>query len=141
MLVHIRNAKGGKDRFIPLPRRTLYALRYFWQTHKHPCFLFPSHNRVVDNFMDRGGVQKAMRVIIKECGITKSISPHNLRHSYATHLLEQGLDLRSVQHLLGHNSLNSTARYTHLTDISRKNTSQAINQLANELTLMWEMKV
>jgi len=140
MLVHIRNAKGGKDRFIPLPRRTLYALRCFWQTHKHPRFLFPSHNRVVDNFMDRGGVQKAMRAVIKECGITKSISPHNLRHSYATHLLERGLDLRSVQHLLGHNSLNTTARYTHLTDISRQNTSQAINQLANGLTLMWEIK-
>jgi len=88
--------------------------------------------------MDRGGIQKAMKRVIAECNIHKSISPHNLRHSYATHLLEQGLDLRSVQSLLGHNSLNTTARYTRLTQITRKNTVEAINQLADRLVLKWE---
>ena len=141
MLVHIRNGKGGKDRFIPIPRRTLYALRYYWQTHKNSRYLFPSQFNVNHTVMDRGGIQKAMKAVIKSCGINKSISPHNLRHSYATHLLEQGLDLRSVQHLLGHNSLNTTAKYTHLTDISRKNTSTTINQLTNDLTLSWDLKL
>jgi site-specific recombinase XerD len=133
MLVHIRNGKGGKDRFIPIPRRTLYALRYYWQTHKNSRYLFPSQFNVNHTVMDRGGIQKAMKAVIKSCGINKLISPHNL--------LEQGLDLRSVQHLLGHNSLNTTAKYTHLTDISRKNTSNTINQLANDLTLSWDLKL
>ncbi|SMY15360.1 tyrosine-type recombinase/integrase [Photobacterium aquimaris] len=141
MLVHIRNGKGGKDRFIPIPRRTLYALRYYWQTHKNSRYLFPSQFNVNHTVMDHGGIQKAMKAVIKSCGINKSISPHNLRHSYATHLLEQGLDLRSVQHLLGHNSLNTAAKYTHLTDISRKNTATTINQLANDLTLSWDLKL
>ena len=88
--------------------------------------------------MDRGGVQKALKQVIKSCGINKSISPHNLRHSYATHLLEQGVDLRSVQHLLGHQSLNTTARYTHITEITRKNTMEEINQLTDKLSLIWE---
>lgn len=138
MQVHIRQAKGGKDRFVPLPHRTLLALRVYWQSHKHARLLFPGKGRYQGICMDRGGVQKAMKRVIGECGIHKSISPHNLRHSYATHLLSQGLDLRSVQHLLGHASLNTTARYTQLTDITRQNTAQAVNRLADSLTLMWE---
>ncbi|ABE54424.1 phage integrase [Shewanella denitrificans OS217] len=138
MQVHIRDAKGGKDRLIPLPQRTLQALRYYWQTHRHPRYLFPGKDGKPNSLMDRGGIQKAMKKVISECHIHKSISPHNLRHSYATHLLEQGLDLRSVQQLLGHNSLNTTARYTRLTTITRKNTVESINQLTNNLVLMWE---
>jgi integrase/recombinase XerD len=138
MQVHIRDAKGGKDRLVPLPQRTLQALRYYWQTHRHPRYLFPGKEGKPNSLMDRGGIQKAMKKVISECNIHKSISPHNLRHSYATHLLEQGLDLRSVQHLLGHNSLNTTARYTRLTTITRKNTVESINQLTNNLVLMWE---
>jgi integrase/recombinase XerD len=138
MQVHIRDAKGGKDRLIPLPQRTLQALRYYWQTHRHPRYLFPGKEGKPNSLMDRGGIQKAMKKVISECNIHKSISPHNLRHSYATHLLEQGLDLRSVQHLLGHNSLNTTARYTRLTTITRKNTVESVNQLTNNLVLKWE---
>uniref|UniRef100_UPI0013CFECDA tyrosine-type recombinase/integrase n=1 Tax=Paraferrimonas sp. SM1919 TaxID=2662263 RepID=UPI0013CFECDA len=128
----------GKDRFVPLPKRTLLALRYYWKTHRHPSYLFPGANGDTTAYMDRGGIQKAMKRVVSDCNIHKSISPHNLRHSYATHLLEQGLDLRSVQQLLGHNSLNTTARYTRLTQITRKNTAQAINHLTNTLVLEWE---
>lgn len=141
MQVHIRNAKGGKDRLVPLPKRTLLALRYYWQTHRHPRYLFPGKDSKPDSLMDKGGIQKALKRVIAECNIHKSISPHNLRHSYATHLLEQGLDLRSVQSLLGHNSLNTTARYTRLTQITRKNTVEAINLLTDGLALKWECGV
>ena len=141
MQVHIRNAKGGKDRLVPLPMRTLLALRYYWKTHRHPRYLFPGKDSKPDSLMDKGGIQKALKRVIAECNIHKSISPHNLRHSYATHLLEQGLDLRSVQSLLGHNSLNTTARYTRLTQITRKNTVEAINQLTNDLALKWECDI
>ncbi|GGJ06329.1 integrase [Shewanella hanedai] len=141
MQVHIRDAKGGKDRFVPLPKRTLLALRYYWQTHRHQRLLFPGKDGKPDSMIDKGGIQKALKRVIAECNIHKSISPHNLRHSYATHLLEQGLDLRSVQTLLGHNSLNTTARYTRLTQITRKNTVEAINQLTDDLALKWECNV
>ncbi len=141
MQVHIRDAKGGKDRLVPLPKRTLLALRYYWQTHRHQRLIFPGKDSQPDSLIDKGGIQKALKRVIAECNIHKSISPHNLRHSYATHLLEQGLDLRSVQSLLGHNSLNTTARYTRLTQITRKNTVEAINQLTDGLALKWECDV
>lgn len=89
--------------------------------------------------MDRGGIQKALKKVIADCQIHKAISPHNLRHSYATHLLERGVDLRTVQALLGHNSLNTTARYTRLTKITQKNANEVINTLANSLVLDWEV--
>jgi integrase/recombinase XerD len=141
MQVHIRDAKGGKDRLVPLPKRTLLALRYYWQTHRHPRYLFPGKDGKPDSLIDKGGIQKALKRVIAECNIHKSISPHNLRHSYATHLLEQGLDLRSVQSLLGHNSLNTTARYTRLTHITRKNTVKAVNELSDALVLKWECQL
>ena len=88
--------------------------------------------------MDKGGIQKAMKQVCRDCGIHKSISPHSLRHCYATHLLERGLDLRSLQCLLGHASLNTTARYTQLTQVKIAQVQQAVNQLASSLTIMWE---
>lgn len=138
MQVHVRNGKGGKDRLVPLPIRTLHALRAYWVTHKHPRLIFPGLGKNVDNPMDRGGVQKAMKLVLKDCGIQKLVSPHSLRHCYATHLLEQGLDLRSLQTLLGHASLNTTARYTRMTQIKQHDAALAVNQLADALTLMWE---
>ncbi|MGR5414240.1 site-specific integrase [Vibrio astriarenae] len=138
MRVHIRNGKGGKDRLVPLPQRTLSALRAYWQTHRHPKLLFPAKEIMTDKPMDRGGVQKAMKQVLKDCRIHKPISPHSLRHCFATHLLEQGLDLRSLQHLLGHESLNTTAQYTQLTQLKQNDAVLALNQLTDSLTIMWE---
>lgn len=137
--VHIRNAKGGKDRLVPLPNRTLRALRAHWQSHHHPRLLFPGTRKGSEAPMDRGGVQKAMKEVCRDCGIRKSVSPHTLRHCYATHLLQQGLDLRSLQTLLGHASLNTTARYTQLTAAKRSCAMTAVNQLADTLAVMWEV--
>jgi len=139
--VHIRNGKGGKDRLVPLPKRTLNALRLYWSTHRHPELIFPSKGKSCDVSMNDQGAQKALKQIIKECGIHKRITPHSLRHCFATHLLEQGLDLRSLQILLGHSSLNTTARYTHLTQLKLHDASMALNQLADRLILNWELTI
>lgn len=142
MQVHIRNGKGGKDRLVPLPERTLHALRYYWKIHRHPVLLFPRFGKnkqlIIDDApMDKSGVQKALKKVISEMGIKKSISPHSLRHCFATHLLEQGIDLRSLQILLGHNNLNTTARYTQLTAPKQKNNIKALNQLTDQLLIEW----
>ena len=114
MQVHIRDGKGRKDRLVPLPSRTLIALRSYWKTHRHPRLIFPGAQSKTNTPMDKGSVQKALKCVLQDCRINKRISPHSLRHCFATHLLEQGLDLRSLQQLLGHASLNTTARYTQL---------------------------
>ena len=138
MQVHIRHAKGGKDRLVPLPQRTLNALRLYWCTHRHPELIFPSKGKCCDSPMDDQGAQKALKQILRECGIYKRITPHSLRHCFATHLLEQGLDLRSLQILLGHASLNTTARYTQLTQLKQHDAANALNHLADRLLLNWE---
>jgi site-specific recombinase XerD len=144
MQVHIREGKGGKDRLVPLPKRTLLALRCYWKTHRHPVLLFPRFGQ--DKYiplhcppMDKGSVQKAFKKVIVELGIKKRITPHSLRHCFATHLLEQGIDLRSLQILLGHHSLNTTAKYTQLTTVKRKNNVKALNLLTDKLPIEWEV--
>ena len=137
MQVHIRNGKGGKDRLLPLPQRTLLALRRYWVSHRHPTLLFPSIGKKTQVPMDKGSVQKALKKVINELGIKKNISPHSLRHCFATHLLEQGLDLRSLQLLLGHHSLNTTAKYTQLTTLKQKDNVAALNQLTDKLPIKW----
>ncbi len=137
--VHIRRGKGHKDRLVPLPDLTLEALRELWKRHRHPHFLFPnptgSFERIqkATTHMDRGGTQQAMKQVVKECGISKKVSIHSLRHSYATHLLERGLSLRHIQAILGHASPTTTARYAHLTDITEKDSITTINGLMNTI--------
>ncbi|MCL1079889.1 integrase [Parashewanella spongiae] len=142
MKVHVRDGKYGKDRFVSLPLRTLVALRTYWQTHRHPQWIFPGKDHQPGSQMDRGGVQKAMRKVIKECGIYKKISPHSLRHCFATHLLERGVDLgsSSLQTLLGHASLNTTLMYTQLTEVAQQSSRNTMEQMTNELPLEWRAK-
>ena len=126
MLVHVRRGKGAKDRYVPLPRRTLTVLRQYWTTHRHPEWLFPARGRdgqqpaTVDQPMTRSSVQKAMSRVVHELKFQKAISVHSLRHSYATHLLEAGVNLRLIQQYLGHSSLNTTMVYLHLTTASQE---------------------
>jgi site-specific recombinase XerD len=88
MRVHIRDGKGGKDRFVPLPQSTLEALRFFWKTHKNPTLIFPNQNgtaetiRSADTPMDREGAQQAMKAAVKDCRIKKAVSVHSLRHRW-----------------------------------------------------------
>ena len=139
MQVHIRDGKGGKDRLVPLPLNTLLALRSYWKTHRHARFIFPGTHSKNNSPMDKGSVQKALKRVLQDCRLNKRISPHSLRHCFATHLLEQGLDLRSLQQLLGHASLNTTARYTQLTHVKQRDMSRAVNKLTDKLHITWSV--
>jgi integrase/recombinase XerD len=135
MLVHVRRGKGAKDRYVPLPGRTLKVLREYWATHRHPEWLFPARGRdghqkaTADQPMTRSSVQKALSRVVQELGFQKAISVHSLRHSYATHLLEAGVNLRLIQQYLGHSSLNTTMVYLHLTTASQQQAVARIETL------------
>jgi integrase/recombinase XerD len=140
MLVHVRCGKGGKDRYVPLPQQTLVMLRQFWVTHRHPTWLFPatltargSQERTSETISPRG-VQSAFKAALADSGIGKKATVHTLRHSYSTHLLEAGVDLRIIQSYLGHRSPTTTALYTHLTNKSKERTAVIIDQLMNDLS-------
>jgi site-specific recombinase XerD len=139
MLLHVRLGKGGKDRYVPLPQATLVLLRHCWTTHKNPVWLFPAtghggnHAPIATQPMTKNGVQAAFRAALKETGINKKAAVHTLRHSYATHLLEAGVNLRQIQVYLGHNSVQTTSFSTHLTSISNTQACDAINALMQTL--------
>jgi site-specific recombinase XerD len=138
--VHVRQAKGGKDRFVLLPEFTLCALRRFWRHHRHPRLLFPSPHSdraTATTTMDRAGVQRALKAALAHCSIHRRLSVHSLRHSYATHLLEAGVDLREIQTLLGHESPATTARYTQLTARTDANARARVEQLMGALCTHW----
>jgi len=109
--------KGNKQRLVPLPAPVLEALRHLWRTHRHPRWLFPSQHgeyAITPNVLSR-----TFRAAARAAGITQPVTAHSLRHSYATRLLEQGVDTRVVQVLLGHANISTTAIYTHLTEPTR----------------------
>jgi len=134
--VHIRDGKGHKDRFVILPAITLTLLRVFWASHRNPKWIFPSRDPARYNGpMDRGSAQLAMADAKKAANIHKTISIHNLRHSYATHCLEIGMDLRSIQELLGHDSPTTTAVYTQLTHTIHKNNDVLIKEMMEDFSV------
>jgi integrase/recombinase XerD len=132
-LLHVCQGKGGKDRYVPLPPPILRMLRRHWLTHRDPLWLFPSPFQLEKGPMSESGLQRAFRAAVRESGVHKAATVHTLRHSYATHLLEAGLNLRIIQAYLGHASPTTTAIYTHLTQTSDERTAQTINQVLNEL--------
>jgi integrase/recombinase XerD len=135
MCLHIRHGKGGKDRYVPLPESVLPLLRAYWLTHRHPILLFPGRStaKTAAKSMDASGVQRAFKAALQTSGVQKAATVHTLRHSWATHLLEAGVNLRLIQLWLGHNSLQTTAIYTHLTRPAEETAMVAINQLMADL--------
>ena len=112
MVLHIRAAKGRKDRLVPLSVVLLERLRAYWRERRPRPWLFPGQRR--GSHLSTGQVQRICHRAVRAAGITKKASMHTLRHSYATHLLEGGVDLATLQRLLGHNQLSTTVRYTHV---------------------------
>jgi site-specific recombinase XerD len=137
-MLHIHQGKGGKDRYVPLPEASLNMLRKYWLTHRNRVWLFPSvHSsqspEQVGKPMDVTGVQKAFRAALHQSGVNKDATVHTLRHSYATHLLEAGVNLRIIQAYLGHTSPETTAIYTHLTSVVDAQASETINDIVETL--------
>lgn len=131
MMLHI-HGKRKKDRYVPLPRRTLELLREHWKTHRQPEWIFPS--RALPNCpVTACSLGVAFRAALKASGIVKPAHIHTLRHSYATHLLEVGVNLRIIQENLGHRSARTTQLYTHLTREVRDAATDPINQLMQDL--------
>jgi len=142
MRVHIRRGKGNKDRFIPMPLLTYKSLQRYWKTHRHPRLIFPGGKAPFiregkDMVMDKGGVQKAIKIVAKEVGISKNVHIHTLRHSFATHLLENGVNLRSIQTYLGHVSPDTTAKYTRMTQEAAQNSALMVNALIDSFDINW----
>jgi site-specific recombinase XerD len=136
-LVHVRHGKGNKDRYVPLPGRSLELLRDYWRSHRDPRWLFPGILRSESQAsapMCESGVQRAFRAALRESGIAKPATVHTLRHSYATHLLEAGVNLRIIQAYLGHASPTTTAIYTHLT---RQAEDRVVETITPVLDALW----
>jgi site-specific recombinase XerD len=135
LMIHVRQGKGNKDRYVPLPQPTVVMLRQYWVTHRHPVWRFPARPGYgqpwpsVTTPICESSVQRAFRAAWQASGIQKHASVHTLRHSWATHLLEAGVNLRLIQAWLGHSSPKTTAIYTHLTRKAEERALDAINQV------------
>jgi site-specific recombinase XerD len=116
MIVHIRQGKRNRDRDVPLTPRLLETLREYWRWMKPKTYLFPGmvKNWRADRPLTPKCVWLAIQNAAKRAGIKRHVSPHTMRHSFATHLLENGTDLRTIQMLLGHSDLRATSVYLHL---------------------------
>ena len=136
MVLRVRG-KGNKERQVPLSMSTLESLRQFWKLHCSKPWIFPAHMQPrgacrpgpvnVDN------LRCAFHLAVAQSGIGKRASVHSLRHSYATHLLEAGVQLRLIQEILGHRSPNTTAIYTHLTTEVREQILKPLDALTQNL--------
>jgi site-specific recombinase XerD len=128
------NGKGSKQRYVPLPDLVLQRLRRFWKTHRSQPWLFPSPSCWAGQRpLQRDQIRHACQSARMTAGIRKPVTVHTLRHSYATHLLEAGVNLRIIQILLGHSSCSTTAIYTHLTEPAAAQLQQTLNQLMRDL--------
>ena len=137
-LIHI-HGKGAKDRYVPIADKTYEYLRWYWAKHRDPLYIFPALNKhkksgLATKPMSVSAVQSGLRRAVKQAGITRSgIHIHTLRHSYATHLLENGVSIKTVQEYLGHSSLQVTIVYLHLTNWGKEDAFNKINTMMEEI--------
>jgi len=130
-LLWVRDGKGGRDRSVPLPEATLQRLRRYWHDWQpQPPWMFPAKSETGP--VGPSLLQKAFKAALRQSPVAKNASVHTLRHSYATHLLERGIDLRVIQALLGHASPSTTSIYTHLTQPVLDHLSNSLNRLMDE---------
>ena len=146
--IHIHDGKGGKDRVVPLAPPMLEELRQWWKEHRNPKWLFPGAGsgwkadrkplsvalKESDKPMAAAPLQEVFRLARKESAINPEAVIHSLRHSYATHLLEEGVSLRLISQFLGHKSLDTTVIYTHLTSVSEQKARIALQTLHASLS-------
>jgi site-specific recombinase XerD len=139
-LLHI-HGKGRRDRYVPVPEDAVTMLREHWRTHRSPQWLFPAPVREGTRYfvptgagsISRTSLQSAFVRALRQSGVHKRAHVHTLRHSYATHLLEDGVNLRLIQVSLGHTSARTTQVYTHLTPEVRQTAVDPINRLMHGL--------
>jgi site-specific recombinase XerD len=130
MVIHVRQGKGYKDRDVTLSPRLLEVLREYWKWRKPKIYLFPSYQRKrQEQPITSRTVYYAVREAARRAGIKKKVSPHLLRHSWATHLLERGTDLKTIQMLLGHLDLEATTIYLHLSQRHLQSVNNPIDAL------------
>ena len=136
--LHVQG-KGSKDRYVPLPTRTLQILRMNWKRHRNPVWLFPSPGRggkkesVATTPRHHSRFHQVLKEAVRKVKVHPKTRPHTFRHCYATHLMEQGVDIRVIQLLLGHSSLSSTMIYTRLTEPALKPATDIINKLMEDI--------
>ncbi len=127
MVICVRQGKGQKDRYVMLSPRLLEILRTYWRTVRPGDYLFPGaqpHQPI-----STAAVRKVCHRARQDAGLSKHVTTHTLRHSFATHLLEAGTDLRTIQVLLGHRSFSTTARYVHVATASLPSTRSPLDRL------------
>ncbi|HEY6267042.1 MAG TPA: site-specific integrase [Candidatus Acidoferrum sp.] len=134
MVLHIHGGKGKRDRYVALPKPTLIGLRECWKTHGSRQWLFPARNsKHAGEPITGKTLQRAFSDALQRSGITKKAHVHSLRHAYATHLLEVGVNLRLIQETLGHRNPQTTAIYAHLTQPVRETMTKHLDELMKDL--------
>jgi len=129
MVLHIRGSKRGRERYVMLSARLLCAMRAYWKVAR-PSGPYLFRGRAPGTLLTREAVHKAIAAAGRRAGLAKRVGPHTLRHSFATHLLESGIDIRTIQKLLGHAKLETTSRYTHVSNAKIRSTPSPLDLLA-----------
>jgi integrase/recombinase XerD len=129
MQIRVVKSKGKSDRYVVLSEYVLQGLRKYIASSKPQKYLF--NGRIKGQPLGKGAVQQSFRLAVSKSGIIKDVSVHSLRHSYATHLLEQGVDIVTIKELLGHSAIETTMMYLHVAKVNRTNAHSPLDRLYN----------